>query len=77
MTIKVTGAEPRIPTQGRDGEGREVRGGHGSQPRSCAGDGLVGDDPGMWVGKCRTLFSPGPKVGTKAKLCSTPFPRLF
>lgn len=29
-----------------------MRGGHGSQPRSWAGDGLVGDDPGMWVGKC-------------------------
>lgn len=55
-----------------------MRGGHGSQPRSCAGDGLVGDDPGMWVGKCEDpVLSRGPKVGTKAKLCSTPFPRLF
>ena len=37
---------PPRPGQGRDGEGREARGGHGSQPRSWAGNGLVEDDPG-------------------------------
>ena len=58
-----------------------MRGGHGSQPRSWASDGLVGDDPGMQVGKCEDLVLSirewGTQCGDQAKLCSIPFPRLF
>lgn len=44
-------------------------------------DGLVGDDPGMRVGKCEdpvlSIREWGTQCGDQAKLCSTPFPRLF